>query len=147
MVVNPEQLCKIERSKDRGWLFAFRNQHADRCVRIHVGKDLCHGQKLADRSRTFDRESCKVAAQRFDVGEQIAQHHHRAFTGQIERVVWINLAPDRIVQLAGVHAEVDPAHAKPVGAHGSGQCLELDCPVAVAFARFCFQRLDHWGKA
>ena len=57
--------------------------------------------------------------------EQRADADQRGLAGEIEPVFGIDPAADGIVQLRGIHAEMDAAHAQPVGAHRGGEHQQL----------------------
>ena len=142
LVLDPEQLGEIERCKDRRGLFAFGDQHADRRVGVDMGEDLRHCEELADRGRAFDRKGREVGSQRLYRREHFAQRCNRALAGEVQRIVRVDPAADRIMQLAGIYAEVDPPHSQTVCAHGRGECLEGDGAILVGIARLVFQRVD-----
>ena len=105
-------------------------------------EDLRHREELADRRAALDREGAEIALERFHLGEDIAQHRHRALAGEVERVVGVDPAADGVVELAGIHAEVNPAHAEPVRSHRGGKCFERDGAVPVGILRLCLQSRD-----
>ena len=118
LVGNSEQLGEIERGEHGGGLLAFGHQHTNRRIGIHMLEDLRHREELPHRGRAFDREAGEIGALRFNAGEQFAQGGNRAAAGQVDIRRIAEPGADRIVQLLGIHAEMDPAHAEPVGAHG-----------------------------
>ena len=61
---------------------------------------------------------------------------------EVELAFGVEPAADRVVQLLGVHPEVDPAHPEPVGAHRRGERLERDGALGLGAARLVLERLD-----
>ena len=110
-VLDPELAGEIERGKDGGGLLAFGDQHADRGIGVDVGQDLRHGEELAHRGAVLDGEGREVGLHRLHLGQQLAHAHERGLAGEGELPVRINAAADRVLELRGVHAEVDAAHA------------------------------------
>ena len=125
-VLDTEQPRKIQRGKDRGGLFAFGHQHADRRVAIDMVEDLRHREELADRGRVFDRQRGEVRAQRRYRFEQRAHADQRSLAAQIEPVIGIDAAADGVMQLRAVHPEMDSAHAQPISAHAGGERQQSD---------------------
>ena len=124
LVGDPEQPREIERGEHRRGLLAFGDQHADRRVGVDVVEDLRHRQELADRGRALDRQRGEIGAQRLRT--------RRAARASVTIAPWLarSSVPSgssrRRIALwscAGVHPEVDPAHAQPVGAHRRGERL------------------------
>ena len=83
LVFDAEQFCEIECGKNCGGLFAFGDEHADRCVGINVLEDLRHGQKLAHGGAALHGERGEVGRKRFGIPDQIAQGPDRALTSEI----------------------------------------------------------------
>ena len=146
LVGNAEQAREIERGEHCRRLFAFRHQHADRRIGIHMLEDLRHGQKLTHRRRALDRQAGEIGALRFDFGEQFAQGGDRPAAGQVDIGRIAQPRADRIVQLLGVHAEMDPAHAQTVGAHGCRQHPQGHCTIGAGRLGFAFQLVDQWRQ-
>ncbi len=147
LVLDPEQPREIERGKHRAGLFTFGHQHPDRGIGVDVMEDLGHGQELADRSRILDRQRGDIAAQRLGFGQQFAHPHQRGLAGEIELAVGVDPAPDRVLQLAGIHPEMDPAHPQAIGPHrrrDSQQGLGL---VIAGMGRLMLQLGDDPGQA
>ncbi len=121
LALHPEQLGEIERGEHRGGLFALGHQHPDRGVGIDVFEDLRHRDELPDRGGAFGGERGEIGAQRRGVIHHRAQGGERAFAGEFDHFAFGQPAADRVVQLFGVHAEMDPAHPQPIGAHRGGE--------------------------
>ncbi len=75
-------------------------------------------------------------------GQQFAQPHHRAAAAEIELALGVDHPADRIVKLAGIDPEMDPARAETVGAHRGGEGLERDGAIGRRRFRFGFELLD-----
>ena len=60
LVVDPEHPREVKRGKNRGRLFAFRDQHPDRRVRIDVRQDLRHSEKLTQGRAVLNGERGEV---------------------------------------------------------------------------------------
>ena len=50
------------------------------------------------------------------------------------------------MELFGIHAKMDPAHAEPVGAHGGRQRAPADCILRIAVARLALELVNQRGK-
>lgn len=142
LVLDPEQLGEIERGEHRGRLFALGHQHADRRVCIDMLEDLRHREELADRSRAFGGEGGEIGAQRAGFIHHPAQRRNRALAGQIDRLVIGKAAADGVVELLGVHPEVNPAHAEAISAHRSGEGEQADGAGGIGCLGLGFQRSD-----
>ena len=140
-VLDPEQAREIERGEHGRGLLAFGDQHADRGIAVDMLEDLRHREELADGGAAFDRKACEVGALRLGIRQQIAQRSHRATAGKVDFLI-VEFAPDGVVKLLGVHAEMDPAHAEAIGAHRGGQRAKRDRLFRLCPARIGFQLLD-----
>ncbi len=126
LVFHPEQLGEIERGEHRGGLFAFGHQHPDRGISIDVLDDLRHRDELPDRGGAFGGKRGEIGAQRRGFIHHRAQGGERAFAGEFDHFAFGQAAADRVVELFGVHAEMDPAHPQPIGAHRGGERQQGD---------------------
>ena len=118
LAFHAKQPGEIERRQHRGRLLALGHQHADGAVGIDVVQNLRGGEKQADGRGILDGQRREVRAQRFGIGQQIAHLHQRRLTRKIELAGGVEAATDGVLQLRGVHPEMHPAHAQPIGAHG-----------------------------
>ena len=147
LAFDAEQLGEIERGKHCLRLLAFGDQHADRRVGVDVLEHLRHDQELAHRGAGFDRQSSEVDAQRLHVGQEFAQTRQRALAAEVQRAFGVDPAAQGVEQLRRVHAEVDPADAEAIGAHGSSERGKRDGLGLVRIPCLGFQRLDQRSKA
>ena len=109
-------------------------------------QDLRHGQELANGRAALDCERGEIGAVRLYPGQQFAQPHDCAPAGEVQRAVPVYHAPDRVVELAGVDAKVNPARAQPVGAHGGGQRFQCDGALQAGAPGLFLQRGDQRGE-
>jgi len=147
LVGNAEQLGEIERGQDRGRLLAFGDQHADRAVGIHVGEDLRHGEKLADRRGILDRQRGEIGAQGPGFCQKLAHAHEGGLAGKVEPAIGVDPAADGILQLRGVYPEMDPAHAEAIGTHGRGGDQQGAGDIVVGMAGLGFELADDCREA
>ena len=84
-------------------------------------ENLRHRQELADRGCALDRERREIAAQGLRLVDRLAHLLERGAAGEIEAVFGIDATADGVVKLRAVHAEMNPAHAEPIGAHRGGK--------------------------
>ena len=128
-------------------MFAFRDQHADRRIAVDMVEDLRHGQELADGGAALDRQRGEIGAQGLHFGQFVAQPGERAAAAEIEIAMRVDHPADGVVKLAGVHPEMNPAHAQPVRAHRRGECLEGDGALGRGGLRLVLQCIDQRGQA
>ena len=142
LVRDPEQSGEIERGKHGRGLFALCHQHANRRIGIDMLENLRHCEKLAGSGRAFDGEAGEVGALRLDTGEELAQRRNGTPARQIDIRRFPETSPDGIVQLLRVHAEVNPAHAQAIRAHGSDKRVQGNGPFGIASGCIALQLLD-----